>query len=72
MGEGCSRGMGVGVRGHTVLSDMRRAPDKTPKRHKCDAFGVLPFIRDPVWLGEHKFWIGAAEKKNQDPGTKPY
>lgn len=55
MGEGCGRGIGVGVRGHTVLSDTRRAPDKTPKRHKCDAFIVLPFIRDPVWLGEHKF-----------------
>lgn len=57
MGEGCGKGVGVGVREHTVFSNTRRVPDKTPKRHKYDAFIVLPFIRDPEWLGEHKFWI---------------
>lgn len=57
MGEGCSKGVGVGVREHTVFSNTGRVPDKTPKRPKYVAFIVLPFIRDPEWLGEHKFWI---------------
>lgn len=65
-------GGGVGVGSEDTRSFTAPGEFQTKLRKECDAFIVLPFTCDPEWLGKHKFWIWAAEKKNEDPSTKPY